>query len=166
MFIAVHAAVGAVLGSVVDKPLPAFTLGFVSHFFVDMIPHGDENVYHAYKSGKKVNQAYWYLAFDVMLTVFLTSLFFLKVNFGAPITVLWGVIGSVLPDVIVGLAELIAQRRRNWFTRVLAKFHGYHWKNHHRLIRRIRKFERDIPLRYGFMLQVLTLGILVEKILR
>jgi len=44
MFLTVHAVAGEVLAQSTTSPLTAFIIGFVSHFFVDALPHGDENI--------------------------------------------------------------------------------------------------------------------------
>ncbi len=44
MFLTVHAVAGEVLTQSTTSPLVAFLIGFVSHFFVDALPHGDENI--------------------------------------------------------------------------------------------------------------------------
>ena len=44
MYITVHAAAGAAVGTLTGNPLLAFIGGFVSHLILDMIPHGDETI--------------------------------------------------------------------------------------------------------------------------
>ena len=41
MFITVHAAAATALSRYATIPLLAFVLGLLSHFILDMIPHGD-----------------------------------------------------------------------------------------------------------------------------
>lgn len=163
MFLAVHAAIGALAGNAVDHPTAAFALGFVSHFFTDMVPHGDEHMYEGYKSGNKVTRALVYVGLDAFATIVLISLCFLKQDFFSPLNVALGIAGSLLPDLMVGLVEIMRPKRRNWFNRAMAKFHGFHMQNHHFLIKHVRK-EKDIPFRYGLALQGVTLAFLVSKI--
>lgn len=163
MFLAVHAAIGAVTGNAVQHPTAAFALGFVSHFFTDMVPHGDEHMYEGYKSGNKVTRALLYVGADALATIVLIALCFIKQDFFHPVSVALGIAGSLLPDLMVGLAEIMPSRRRNWFNRAIMKFHGFHMQNHHFLIKHVRK-EKDIPFRYGLMLQGATLTLLLSKI--
>ncbi len=44
MFLTVHAVAGEVLAQSTTSPLIAFAIGFISHFFVDALPHGDETL--------------------------------------------------------------------------------------------------------------------------
>lgn len=161
MFLAVHAAIGALAGNAVQHPTAAFALGFVSHFFTDMVPHGDEHMYEGYKSGSKVTRALLYVSADALATVILIALMFLRQDFFHPVSVAFGVAGSLLPDLIVGLAEIIKPKRRNAFSRALMRFHGFHMRNHHFLIKHVRK-EKDIPFRYGLMLQ----GVVITALIR
>lgn len=164
MFLAVHAAVGAIAGNAVQSPTAAFALGVASHFFTDMIPHGDEGMYEGYKSGTKVKRALAYVGADALATVVLISLFFIREDFFNPLAVAMGIVGGLLPDLLVGLFEIIKPKHRNWFNRALAKFHGFHMANHHFLIQHARK-GKDIPLRYGITMQLVVLTVLVRVII-
>lgn len=164
MFLAVHALIGAVAGNAVQSPIAAFSLGFISHFFTDMIPHGDEHMYEGYKNGNKVTRALLYVGMDALMTVVLLLVVFLKQDFFSPLNVAMGVIGGLLPDLMVGLFEMLKPKRRTWFARKLSWFHGFHMKNHHFLIKHVRK-ERDIPLRYGLAMQGVVLTLLVKIIM-
>ena len=44
MFLTVHAAAAVALAQQTTSPALAFAIGFSSHFLVDAIPHGDENL--------------------------------------------------------------------------------------------------------------------------
>lgn len=163
MFLAVHAAIGAVAGTAVSHPTGAFALGFISHFFTDMIPHGDEHMYEGYKSGNKVGRALLYVGLDALVTIGLIALLFIKQDFFSPLAVALGIAGSLLPDLMVGLVEIMKPKRRSWLNRFMARFHGFHMQNHHFLIKHVRR-ERDIPFRYGLMLQGATLATLMVMI--
>jgi xanthine/uracil permease len=163
MFLAVHASIGALAGNAVASPIAAFSLGVISHFFSDMVPHGDEHMYEGYKNGKAVRRAYIYVASDAIATCILIALFFLREDFFSPLNVAMGIIGGLLPDLLVGLFEILKPKKRNWFNLQLAKFHGFHMQNHHFLIKHVRK-ERDIPFRYGLMLQGVVLSTLMVMI--
>lgn len=164
MFLAVHALIGAIAGNAVQSPTAAFSLGFISHFFTDMVPHGDEHMYEGYKNGKKITRALLYVGFDALGTVALVALIFLKQDFFSPFNVTVGMLGGLLPDLLVGLFEIVKPQCRNWFSRKLSWFHGFHMMNHHFLIKHVRK-ERDIKFRYGLLMQGVVLTFLVKMIL-
>jgi hypothetical protein len=163
MFLAVHAAVGAIAGNAVQDPTAAFALGVVSHFFTDMIPHGDEGMYEGYKNGTAAKRAYLYVGADAIATVLLITFFFVREDFFNPLAVAMGIVGGLLPDLLVGLFEVLRPKRRTLFNRALAKFHGFHMANHHFLIKHARG-GKDIPLRYGMAMQLVVLVSLVRVI--
>jgi xanthine/uracil permease len=165
MFLAVHASVGAIAGNAVSNPFAAFALGFVSHFFTDMVPHGDENMYEGYKNGKKVTRAIIYVAADAIATVILIALFFVQQDFFKPMNVALGIAGGLLPDLLVGLVEVIKPKNKKWLALKMEWFHHFHMKNHHYVIGKVRKAERDIPLKYGLLLQGVVLTLLIAIIL-
>jgi xanthine/uracil permease len=164
MFLAVHASVGALAGNAVNGPVAAFAMGFISHFFADMVPHGDEHMYEGYKNGNKVGRAVLYVTHDAVATIILIAVFFLRQDFFSPLNVTLGIVGGLLPDLLVGLFEIARPKRRNWFNRKLSWFHGFHMKNHHFIIKHVRK-EKDIPFRYGLLMQGVVLSVLVKMIL-
>lgn len=183
MFLAVHASVGAIAGNTVSSPTVAFVLGFLSHFFMDMIPHGDENIYHGYKSGTKVKRALLYVAADAVLTVILIAVFFLRQDFFSPVAVSMGIVGGLLPDLIVGLYEVTKLDKRErkrfygWIHNRLESFHTLHMKNHclfgafltksrsqrHTLkddlegLGKLMNGSRDVSFKFGLMIQGATL---------
>lgn len=164
MFLAVHATVGALAGASVTHPSEAFVLGFVSHFFLDMIPHGDEIIYQGYVAGTKVRRAVLYVMVDALVTAALVGLVFLKQDFFYPVNVWLGIVGGLLPDLLVGLAQIIRPKRTKGLVWRLDRFQKFHRWNHVLIINKWRKFQRDIPLYAGMMLQVLVLVLLVRLI--
>jgi hypothetical protein len=184
MFLAVHASVGALAGNAVDNPFAAFVLGFVSHFFIDMVPHGDAHMYEGYKSGKRKMRAVLYATSDAIATIVLIGMFFTREDFFRPLNVSLGIIGGLLPDLIVLIYEMVKPKQRWWYRR-LESFHTLHMKNHcwfgrflpnkkahdqahellHGLKFSIKQFtDRDIPMRYGLMLQGIMLFICMKAI--
>jgi len=165
MFLAVHAAVGAIAGSAVaDHAAGAFILGVASHFFTDLIPHGDEAMYNGYKSGERVKRAILYVTVDAVATVALIAFFFAANDYFHPVSVAMGIAGGLLPDILVGLAELSRPQGTRWLSRRLKWVHQFHMRNHHFLIKHLRREERDIPLRYGLLMQFAALAVLIKII--
>jgi hypothetical protein len=163
MFLAVHAALGALAGNAVGSPVAAFSLGFISHFFADMVPHGDEHMYEGYKNGNKKMRALLYVGADAVATVILIAVFFVSDSYFSPMAAAMGILGGLLPDLMVGVVEILKPKKRTWLSRKLAWFHGFHMANHHFIIKHVRK-ERDIPFRYGLMLQGVVFSVLMKAI--
>lgn len=163
MFLAVHAAIGALAGNAVANPPEAFALGFISHFLTDMIPHGDLHVYHGYKSGKHRRLAIIYVAVDALMTIALVALILAGREYFHPLNVSMGILGGLLPDLLVGVFEVV-KPTSHWAYRQLAKFHAFHMKNHKVIVKRFKRFEYDIPLKWGMLLQAITLFFLMRRI--
>ncbi len=154
MLIATHVAVGAVVAQNSPTAFWAFVLGFISHLLIDMIPHGDAHLYKEYKSGKKMKQALAKVSFDALAAVMLVAWVFAYVpNVNATI-VAWGLVGSVLPDLLVGLCELY---KHPW----LEAFHRVHFWFHNYFVDR----KKDMSLKHGFVMQAFLLAILVKVII-
>ena len=155
MFITTHAAVGALVGAAFpNNRLLAFTAGFVSHFLLDMIPHGDEHMLDGYKSGSKVRRALAYVSIDGIVAVFTIIAILSAAPHSLHGAMKWGIIGGVLPDLLVGLYEVT-----KW--KVLRAYTAFHHRNHHAIIGKYRK-GKDIPFKWGFAYQVVAAIILVK----
>lgn len=165
MFLAVHAAVGALAGNAVSHPTAAFLLGAISHFFLDMIPHGDEVLYRGYVEGRKKRRGLIYIGVDAAFTAVLIPVFFLNHDFFSPLNVALGIIGSLLPDLLVGLSLLFPPRRATGLIWRLDRFAAFHRWNHILLTRRLPRIKYDIPLISGIALQAVVLGLLIKVIL-
>lgn len=160
MYLTTHAAVGILISQSVHTPLEAFGLSFASHFVLDMIPHGDENVETwAREKGKR---AVFVAAIDVgMLSVFLASLYATH-NLTKIALIQAGIIGAILPDLIAIVFPVI-HHYTSWFflVRLINKiqhwlqihqlWRGHNWVHHltHRVI------HKHISLTKGIIMQLI-----------
>ena len=110
MVLATHLIIGGVLGGVIgDQPTLAFTAGVFSHFLLDAIPHWDYPLRsHQVDPDNQLNISMTLnrdflidlikISGDLTIGVFL--LWLASLFFGWPInsSVLWGVLGGILPD--------------------------------------------------------------------
>jgi len=70
MFLTTHTVVGVLISQHTPTPLIAFSLGFLSHFLLDFIPHGDEQLLTAEdKEHGRFRKAALASSLDVALTV-------------------------------------------------------------------------------------------------
>jgi hypothetical protein len=164
MFLVVHATVGAAVGSVVPNPASAFALNFFGHFLLDMIPHGDDHLYSEYKKGNHKKMALIYTGLDVLATVAVIAVVIGTGQFNIMSGVIAGIIGGVIPDMLVGACEVL-KPGKSWLGRKLVGFEAFHMWNHHLFIKKFRKGERDIPMKYGVVMQVIALFFLIRGIL-
>jgi hypothetical protein len=125
MLLITHAALGAVLAEIVPgHPMAAFALGMASHFLVDIIPHGDSKLYKGFISGAKKRRAIAYVTTDAIVTLFFVLFLFNTEFYTNRLTMTLGIIGGVLPDLLVGLYELARVPGLRWFHRVHFFFHN------------------------------------------
>ncbi|MFH2063392.1 MAG: hypothetical protein ABIJ46_04570 [bacterium] len=163
MFLAVHATAGALLGSVSANPAISFSAGFLSHFLLDMIPHGDQYLYEQYKRGDKKRRAIVQVSVDVLATGLLVLTLLSSVSFRFEAGAIAGMIGGLLPDLLVGVFELLKPKGRRWTGRQLKRFSDLHMRNHVFLIRRI--FGGDLSSKFGLAMQVLVIGLVLKWML-
>ncbi len=155
MFITTHAAIGALVGVAVPNRYLAFALGFLSHFLADRIPHGDEHMLDGYKSGEKTRRAVAYVTIDSVIAMYVTLMILSNAPADLHGPMKWGLIGSVLPDLLVGVYELT--KVQPFFRR----FTAFHHQNHHLWIGKYRK-GKDIPFKWGVAYQMVAAVILVK----
>lgn len=156
MLIATHAAVGALVAQHSPHAFAAFIVGFLSHLLIDMIPHGDAHLYEQYQrreDSKHVRKALLKVSYDALAAVMIIAWVFAYVPIVSPKIIAWGIIGSILPDLLVGIYEVWKHPLLRWFHTLHFTFHNYF------VIRR-----RDITLRRGLMLQVILLFFLIRGI--
>lgn len=112
MVLTPHAVAGAAISSLFRlNPVTAFFAGFLSHFFLDALPHWDyktksfrrdeaQPLNNDFIVSRESSSDFIKLGFDVFLGVFISLLFFV-IGAGAPFwSILLGAIGGVTPDAL------------------------------------------------------------------
>jgi glucan phosphoethanolaminetransferase (alkaline phosphatase superfamily) len=146
MFLTVHAASGIVIGQYMTNPILAFIIGFILHYIIDMIPHGDTKVNSKYKNPIHIGTA---ALFDFIILFFiLISLLFAKVNLFKP-SIITGMLGAMLPDILQGFYYIY----RGKFFKKMQNIHNFF----HDAIS--QKYEMSFIL--GIIFQLIILIILI-----
>ena len=153
MFLTTHALVGAMVGEAAPDPISAFFLGATSHFIIDMIPHGDSKQYDNYKNKEKVKRALAYVISDAALAIITVEWMHNSVTSAHPLNRTMGIIGGILPDLLIGLAEFL-------HLKPLYKYVQFHFFFHNFFVRRYH----DIKLHQGIIMQLFVLVLLVKII--
>ncbi|TAK04972.1 hypothetical protein EPO33_03180 [Patescibacteria group bacterium] len=153
MFLATHATVGAIVGRAAPDPISAFFLAFASHFLLDIIPHGDADLYKDYKRGNKVRLALSYTMIDAIVTAYVVVAIAQARLFDSGLNVAAGVVGGLLPDLLVGIFEVTK-------TRWLVKFHAVHFFFHNMFVNKYR----DVSFMTGVAYQLVILIFLQTRI--
>ena len=155
MLLSVHATVGAVLGEQVSTPLLAFVLGFISHFILDIIPHGDEALIKAYRNDFKNKGMKYLIVFDLVSTAILLPLLFYTQKISFNPVVLWGIIGGVLPDFMVGINEVTHKHFK--------RMNKLHFWAHGKLGKTFGKnLSWTMPLKLGLLGQIILLYLILR----
>ncbi|MFA4871469.1 MAG: hypothetical protein WC610_00150 [Patescibacteria group bacterium] len=155
MFITVHAAAATLIGKKVASVPLAFVLGLISHFILDIIPHGDQklgkkffgfrfNLIPREKKGIRILALYGII--DALALIGFLLYLFRTFEFADSDSVTWAIIGGILPDALVGIYMVGKFKFLKWFFDLHSKIH-YLWLN---------KIKKDIPLRWGVLMQVIT----------
>ncbi len=154
MTLTTHATLGAVIGHAVGNPLLAFVFGFISHFLIDMIPHGDTGMSDNFRVHKvKRKQAVAYVVVDAIVAVLFVLLLANTRDIDSMRTFSWGIVGSVLPDLLVGFYEITKTPLLKWFNQVHFYFHDFFVKK-----------KGDVPLYYALMAQIVLIAYLQTKL--
>jgi hypothetical protein len=157
MTLTTHAAIGAAIGTLVGNPLLGFTLGLASHFLVDMIPHGDNELSDRFHVHKKKKAPVAYVTVDYTLSFILTMMLVaLRPDGISNLGFTAAVVGSVLPDLMVGAADLF---KKNPLLRAYRKFHFFF---HDFFSRK----HGDIKLRYSLLAQAVVVAVLINFVIR
>jgi hypothetical protein len=146
MFLSVHTAAGILIGEQIPNPLIAFTAGFLSHFIVDVVPHGDDELNLWLEKGSRRAKIRNVVGLDIALSASLLSTAISKADTRHIPSILAASLGSVLPDLVWWPWKLFKISK----DRLLFKFVAFH----HNIQERLRK---NVSFKYGFAFQLLTL---------
>ena len=154
MFITTHAALGVLAAELVPHhPIAAFVLGVASHFLSDIIPHGDSGLYKGYVSGSKVKRAIAYVTLDGVASILFVLFLFNTSIADDRATMSMGILGGVLPDLIVAAYEVTRAKWLRWFHRLHFFFHNMVSSRH-----------GDLRFASGFAMQVIFLAALLTRL--
>ncbi|MBI5766016.1 hypothetical protein HZA71_02195 [Candidatus Falkowbacteria bacterium] len=156
MFITIHAVAATLIGKKVASAPLAFILGIISHFILDIIPHGDQKLGKKFfgfsfnlipQEKKGIRTLALYGIIDAFALIGLLLYLFRTFEFADSDSVAWAIIGGILPDALVGIYVVGKFKFLKWFFELHSKIH-YFW---------LDKMKKDIPLKWGVLMQIITL---------
>ncbi|PIQ67258.1 hypothetical protein COY25_04700 [Candidatus Uhrbacteria bacterium CG_4_10_14_0_2_um_filter_41_7] len=154
MTLSTHTAIGAIIGFSFGNPIVGFILGFISHFLVDMIPHGDSEIADQYKVQKvNVKKILAYMMIDAVTAIILIVTLFETRSADNTAVLGASIAGSVLPDLLVGIYEVTKSKYLLWFNRLHFFFHDYFIIKYH-----------DIKLPYSLLGQFIFIFLVFKTI--
>lgn len=161
MLLTLHAATGAFVGELAPNPAFAFGLGVLSHFILDMFPHGDRMLAKRTKASGQPRRYFWLVGADALVGI---AMFFPAFAFGRfehPWLAYWGIIGGLLPDLIVAIPEYALYVKKEYRVR-LRWFYRFHAFVHDQFI---HVFDR-VPLQVGLAFQLILFVIIWRAAVR
>jgi glycerol-3-phosphate acyltransferase PlsY len=123
MFVVTHVLMGGLIGENTPTPIVAGALGVASHFILDLIPHGDSYLYYDYKEGKGVAKSLVYTIVDAVLAVVVLVYMLEIAPYASRGTMVCAIVGAIIPDALVALAEIIPIRPLIWFANAHMRIH-------------------------------------------
>jgi len=149
MFLTVHATAGALIGQATGNIWLGFLAGLISHYLLDIIPHGDETIIgnKTAPSKQDIRLIIKIATVDgLIMTALLATLYWQNL---IPLTlpVLAGIAGSILPDFLNGTYLLT---KHPW----LKRYSLFHFDFHYLL-----KLKVSFPI--GLVIQLVTLILLL-----
>lgn len=155
MFLTIHAATGVIIGQTINSYSLAFIFGFIFHFLLDMVPHGDQFLIKRERK-ERIKLVASIASIDaVIMGLFLVLIFNQDLGLHY-LPVAFGVAGSILPDFFNGLAELANGR-----IKTLQKISAFHLNLHD--FHLTEKFKPN--LKTGLIMQLIIFAVLTSLIL-
>ncbi len=143
MTLTTHAAIGAFIGTIAKDPVIGFMAGATSHFLVDMIPHGDNQLADLFRIHKRRKLAVTYVTIDAIIAIlFVLTMFTARGEVGNT-AFSAAVAGSILPDLLVGLADATKWKPLKRFSKFHFYFHDFFSRKH-----------GDVKLKYALVGQL------------
>ena len=121
MFITSHTLFSVLISQKMGSPFEAFTFSMVSHYILDLIPHGDEGVGHWIKKKLTFSRFIFTNTIDIAILSIILAVFLLDKKLPSTPVFLASVIGGVLPDVMCILNDFFADWQKN-ISRKLIKY--------------------------------------------
>lgn len=152
MTLTTHATVGVVIGSATGNPVAGFILGIISHYLLDLVPHGDQWLNDGFRKTKtRMKRALAYGSIDAITAIFLILFIVSWKDLNNLPAISWAVAGAVLPDLLVGLYDFTKSKYLRPLNRLHFAFHDHF----------IKKRGHDIPLRYSLTMQTILIVLLI-----
>lgn len=164
MYLTTHASVGVLISQGVERPLWVFVFSFLSHFILDIIPHGDDDGERKQEAVKwvpnKMKLVTLVSIVDLALLAVMLLILYGTKNLPDTTRITAGIIGAVVPDLISSAFPVI-HYYTSWFFLVRLYTKLQHkigltlfWRGHDWLHRRSHNsFNIRVTYKKGLFLQ-------------
>ena len=152
MFLTVHATTGILIGQYTGNIWLGFFGGLISHFMLDIIPHGDSTLISGEFSftEKQVSLLKKLTLIDVLVMTVLVLFLYWQNLISLSLPVLAGIAGGIFPDFLDGIYFLTRHTR-------LKKYHSFHY-NFHFILAKLRvSFPVGIGIQLTIIISIITI---------
>lgn len=150
MFLAPHTVTALWITTKVTDPLLVFVLSIISHFLLDIIPHGDEEIGDKIKTRRgKLMFMLKVSSFDILISIALVYFYFFRHPQADSMLIYAAVLGAWLPDILWSSIETFKIKSLMWFVRFHTKVHF--------LINYPYPLTYGIPVQLGFTILMMKL---------
>lgn len=152
MFLTAHAIFALIFAKFAPNVFWAFIIGIISHFFLDMVPHGEKEM-ESWSDHDKMKRMPVIGFFDIFVLLIISFFLFRYLNLPLANSLAL-MVGAILPDAIQ--AGLMAFSK-NPFNNRYSLFHE-----------RVHKFilKKLISSKIGFVIQLISFGIFIYFLIR
>ena len=149
MFLAPHTVTALWITTKVSDPLLVFVLAIASHFLLDIIPHGDEDLGKYVNTDGKINYILKVGSFDVLVSIAVVYFYLMRNPNVDSMIIYAAILGAWLPDVLWIVIEVLKVKSMDWYIR----FHG----KVHTLIDYRYPLTYGVPVQLGFTILMMKL---------
>lgn len=135
MFAVTHAASAILIAEKISNPWWIFIIGIISHYFLDLIPHGDRMLEEGIEiDGEPKKRAIKRLAYVTLVDLLITAayiiyLFYLNI-FSNPFNTALAIFAVLLPDMLMGIGKIIYVFNLNASKNILIRINSKLYKIH------------------------------------
>ncbi len=165
MFATTHVLASIVISQHTPTPWWAFFISLLSHYFLDLIPHGDRPIDSWLKRGSYFKKAMIVFLSDAALLVIFFITAYQKMMLPRPAIVTAAIVGGILPDALWILYDMYKRylERHGIFRLFLSRIEPLlnHHKKIHNYIDHSPINHKISPIGLGIAAQILFLGIFI-----
>jgi len=172
MLISTHALAGIVISQHAPNAFWAFLISLVSHYILDIIPHGDKSITKWIQRGPATIRIFLYLVVDLCILFIFIVTVYLRARLPDPKVMIAGIIGATLPDLLYFGHEYFYKKyfyHRRTLRTIFRKYLQIEHILHHQY--KIHDYIHEllhinISLKYGALIQLVIIIILLYICLR
>jgi len=164
MFATTHVLASIVISQHTPNPWWAFFISLLSHYFLDLIPHGDKPIEDWIKQGSHFKKSILVFGFDAILIGIFFLTLYQKMSLPAPSIVVAAIIGGMLPDILWVTWDLYKRyfKHKPTFWALIDMVEpvlNHHYRLHHWIEHLLK--DKAYPHLLGALVQIIFAGIFI-----